>query len=159
MVGSGSVACGDLLIAPNRAAKIIDDGLPGSFTARELGEAIVANPEAYRFYQKLQEMGFDLKIVNKADGNAGLTIADANNKLTVVINRYYNKNVDEALKTLAHESKHVDLYRTTGNVFGLRGVRKGECAARSREFFFEHGRRPTAAERADIIRKIISQGY
>lgn len=56
-------------IAPNTAAKIIDGGSPGSFTARELGEAISANPQASRFYSKLQDNGFDLKIVNKADGN------------------------------------------------------------------------------------------
>ena len=100
-------------------------------------------------------MGYDIRIVNRADGIAGET----SRKGFVTINRHYNGSVQEALETLVHESKHVDLLRNTGSLNGLRGTYKGEYAARAREFFFKHGRRPTAGERADIIQQIIDLGY
>lgn len=100
-------------------------------------------------------MGFDIKIVNRADGLAGQTSL----KGVVNINRHYNGSVQEALETLVHESKHVDLLRTTGDLNGLRGIRKGEYAARAREFFFREGRRPSQSERYGIIQEIIDLGY
>lgn len=71
----------------------------------------------------------------------------------------YNSTVDDALSTLVHESKHVDLWANTGNFYGLRGARAGEYSARSLEFFFQNGRRPTALERANIQREIVGLGY
>ncbi|WP_146405580.1 hypothetical protein [Allorhodopirellula heiligendammensis] len=142
-------------VTPKGAGKIIDAGSPGSFTARELGEAISSNPQAARAYQKLQQMGFDIRIVNRADDLAGQTSL----KGVVNINRRYNGSVQDALETLVHESKHVDLLRTTGDLNGLRGIRKGEYAARAREFFFREGRRPSQSERYSIIQEIIDLGY
>ena len=112
VVGSESVAVGNLLVAPKGAAKIIDAGSPGSFTSRQLGEAISASPQASQAYQRLQQMGFDVRIVNRADGLAGETSLRG----VVNINRRYNGSVQEALETLVHESKHVDLLRTTGDL-------------------------------------------
>jgi hypothetical protein len=100
-------------------------------------------------------MGYDLKIVNRADDLAGETTM----KGVVNLNRRYNASVQEALETLVHESKHVDLLRNTNSLNGLRGTYKGEYSARAREFFFKHGRRPSQAERYDMIQEIKDLGY
>jgi hypothetical protein len=139
----------------NSAAKIMDVSNPGSFTLRELGEGIASSPGATRAYGALQREGFDLNIVNRADNMAGETL----NTGAVNINRFYNGSVGDALSTLVHESKHVDLFSNTGNLYGLRGMRKGEYAARAREFFFDNGRRPNASERGGIKDKIRKDGY
>lgn len=139
----------------SRAAKIVDVGSPGAFTLREFGEAVSGNPFATRAYSSLQETGFNINIVNRADGFSGETLSNG----IVNINRMYNRSAQEALSTLVHESKHVELLRNTGNLYGTRGVRKGEYLARAREFYFQNGRRPNASEIDKIRQLIIDQGY
>jgi len=137
------------------AAKITTvQGAQGSFTATEFANGIANNPIASRAYGTLQQQGVDLSLYRSADNLVG----SAGNGL-VNINLEYNTTVNDALSTLIHEAKHIDLEANTGNLYGLRGIASGEYSARSLEFFFQNGRRPNALERQAIQQEISSLGY
>jgi hypothetical protein len=102
----------------------------------------------------LQEQGIDVRLYSSADNLAG----SAGNGV-VNINLANNATVEDALSTLIHEAKHIDLEANTGNLYGLRGTQSGEYSARALEFFYNTGRRPNAAERAAIQQQIQTLGY
>jgi YD repeat-containing protein len=137
------------------AAKIVtDSGAGASYTAADLGNAILNDPIASRAYRILQQQGVDVHLYRSADDFVGTAGGGA-----VRINLEHNPTVNDALSTLVHEAKHIDLQANTGNLYGLRGTQSGEYAARALEFFYRHGRRPNASERAVIQQQIRNLGY
>jgi len=137
------------------AAKVMSEsGAQGSFSAADLANAILSDPIALRAYRILQEQGIDVRLYSSADNLAG----SAGNGV-VNINLANNATVEDALSTLIHEAKHIDLEANTGNLYGLRGTQSGEYSARALEFFYNTGRRPNAAERAAIQQQIQTLGY
>lgn len=139
------------------AAKIATEpGAEGAFSAADFGQAVANDPIASRAYKILQEQGIDVRFYTSEDSLAGSFDSGSG---VVNINLQYNSTVDDALSTLIHEAKHVDLEANTGNAYGLRGASSGEYSARALEFFYQNARRPTAAERAAIQQQIQDLGY
>jgi hypothetical protein len=110
-------------------------------------------------YGRLQKTAFKAEFIDDGFTESGLTIIENGgfDEACIKINRAKNATAREAVSTLIHEVKHVELYRNTGLMYGVRN--KGEYMARAREFLFKTGRRPSRFDRKMIINEIKDLGY
>lgn len=122
-----------------------------ALSARAVGEEIASNPVARRAYAQLQARGTDV-FLEFGSVSAAAPQGYANRNLNfVVVNMQTHRTVEEAVSTFVHEASHIHRHFRGSATSQLDEVR-----AFAREFVYEHGRRPTLAERrviwADVVR-------
>jgi hypothetical protein len=113
-------------------------------TARRVARRILSDPVALRSYQQLRLHETEV-ILDFGLGPARLMgKADVYRNLVTVYVRNH-ASPDDVVSTIVHESSHMHrFYR------GSLRTQLDEVRARSREFLYREGRRPTAAERRTI---------
>jgi hypothetical protein len=117
-------------------------------TARKISELLMTDPVAYRSYRQLQENGTEL-VLDFGLGPSrtmGQTYAPTNTIKVFVRN---HGSAQEAVSTIVHEASH--MHRSFR---GSQSTLLDEVRARSREFLYQHGRRPDLAERRAIWEEV-----
>jgi len=141
------------------ASKIVDQApTPGNWSLSDFGNTIAGDSQALKHYQEMQDLGFDVRIIDDPLGEVGQTIVDSSG-MWVDVNRSFNRTIQDAMNTFFHESKHVSIFGNTGLLYGARGKVKGEYMARAREFYYSKGRRPALEERIEIKIEMRINGY
>jgi hypothetical protein len=110
-------------------------------TARKVAEVLLSDPVAYRSYRQLQMHGTEVRLDFGLGPARTMGSTRARENLVVVFVRNHG-SPQEVVSTIVHEASHVHRFFR-----GSRFTVLDEVRARSREFLYQHGRRPTGAER------------
>jgi hypothetical protein len=117
-------------------------------TTRQVARLISSDPVASRSYQQLQQQGTEV-ILDFGLGPARLMGVANQMDNTVVVYARNHGTAKDVVSTIVHESSHI--HRAAR---GARNTQLDEVRARSREFLYYHGRRPTLPERKNIWHEV-----
>ncbi len=121
-----------------------------AITLKQIGETIASDPIARRAYQQLQAQGTEVYLEFGPPALGETAMGEANRLHNFVVVRVgMHRSAHEAVSTLVHEASHMHRHFRGGRPSQL-----DEFRAFAREFLYNQGRRPTAAERAAIWRDV-----